>query len=169
MSRVTSFPPIVAPDAKVLILGSMPGVASLRAQQYYAHPRNAFWPIVTELFDTGPLDTYGKRRTAILENQLALWDVLQSCVRPGSLDSEIRTDTETPNDFPGLFRASPGIAHVFFNGGKAEKSFNKHVLPTLDTPPATTRLPSTSPAMAALNFDQKLDAWQPVKDTIRNA
>lgn len=157
----TGFRPIVGPWATVLILGSMPGVASLQASQYYAHARNAFWPIMGELFGAG-LDLAYDRRLAVLTSAgVAVWDVLQSCVRFGSLDSAI-TD-ERPNDFATFLAENRGIAHVFFNGAKAEQAFTRHVLPTLPANGlALHRLPSTSPAHAGMSFERKLDAWQAV-------
>src|SRR4029077_16189116 len=101
MSRVQSFPPIVSQQSKVLILGSMPGEASLKADQYYAHPRNAFWPIMGELFGAGPSLPYQERVALLQSTGVALWDSLQACVRPGSLDASITN--EAANDFPGFF------------------------------------------------------------------
>src|SRR5689334_12191637 len=98
MTRVESFPPIVADNSKVLILGSMPGVASIKVRQYYAHPRNAFWPIMGALFGVDPLLPYPERIARVRAAGVALWDSLQACVRPGSLDSAITE--EVSNDFP---------------------------------------------------------------------
>ncbi len=163
MSRVFSFPPLARPDATRLILGSMPGTASLQADQYYAHPRNAFWRIMGGLFGI-PVDWgYEQRCTALLEQGIAVWDVLKACDRPGSLDSNIDRSTLASNDFAGFFAAHPAIQTVFFNGATAENLFKRHVIPTLDTSPAsirTIRLPSTSPAHAALNLEQKLERWR---------
>lgn len=151
-----SFPPLAAPDARVLILGSMPGVASLQAGQYYAHPRNAFWPIMGELFGAGLDKSYAERCRILCAHGVAVWDVLQSCVRAGSLDADI-TD-ETPNDFPAFFAAHPHITHVFLNGGKAAASFRKYIR---DYPPSVTvmALPSTSPAHAGMAQAEKLKRW----------
>jgi double-stranded uracil-DNA glycosylase len=118
MSRVQSFPPIVSQQSKLLILGSMPGEASLKAGQYYAHPRNAFWHIMGELFGAGPSLPYQERVTILESVGVALWDSLQACIRPGSLDALIKE--EVANDFPALFAKYPNITHVFFNGSKAE-------------------------------------------------
>jgi TDG/mug DNA glycosylase family protein len=103
MSRVQSFPPIVSQQSKLLILGSMPGEASLKASQYYAHPRNAFWHIMGELFGAGPSLPYQERVTILESVGVALWDSLQACVRPGSLDALIKE--EVANDFPALFES----------------------------------------------------------------
>lgn len=160
MNTVTSFAPLARSGARVLILGSMPGVASLAAQQYYAHPRNHFWPILARLvgFDAGA--PYAERVEALTGAGVAVWDVLQSCVRPGSLDSAIQAGTRIPNDFAAFFAEHPGIMRVGFNGAEAQSSFTRHVLPQLRIQGVDyLRLPSTSPAHA-VGFDVKLAAWQ---------
>ncbi len=161
MNAVVSFAPLSRPDATVLILGSMPGVASLNAQQYYAHPRNHFWPIMASLVCVDLAESYGQRVEALTQSGFAVWDVLQSCVRPGSLDSAIQTGTRVPNDFAAFFNAHPAIRLVGFNGTEAEKSFRAYVLPDLQTEEAIryVRLPSTSPAHA-IGFENKLAAWR---------
>lgn len=170
MSRVTSFPPIVAENAQVLILGSMPGVKSLEAAEYYAHPRNAFWPIMAMIFDAGNFKNYQDKTAFLLANRIALWDVLQHCTRPGSLDNAIKNDTIVINDFANFLTMHQKISHVFFNGGKAEMEFRKRVQPVLSqniTERLTlTRLPSTSPAMASLSIAQKCAAWRCVKEAL---
>jgi hypoxanthine-DNA glycosylase len=167
---IHSFPPIAAPKATVLILGSMPGKASLLAKQYYAHPRNAFWPIMGELFGAGP-DTPYARRVRVLERAgVAVWDVLASCTRASSLDSDIDEDSIVPNDFASFFRAHPRIERVFFNGSKAEASFRRHVLRELAvTRLRFERLPSTSPANASWSQARKLRAWRIVGAGSRGA
>jgi TDG/mug DNA glycosylase family protein len=159
--HIHSFPPIAAPDATLLILGSMPGKASLLANQYYAHPRNAFWPIMGELFGAGPAMPYARRVRVLEHAGIAVWDVLASCTRGSSLDSDIDEDSIVANDFASFFRVHPRIQRVFFNGAKAEASFRRHVLPRLA---ATTlrikRLPSTSPANASLSHARKLRSWR---------
>jgi hypoxanthine-DNA glycosylase len=167
MTRVSSFPPFASAKSKVLILGSMPGTASLKAGQYYAHPRNAFWPIMGKLFGAMPELPYEKRVRILEETGIAVWDSLQACFRPGSLDSAI-TD-EVPNDFATLFARYPKITHVFFNGAKAESAFRRHVLPTLsDSHHIFTRLPSTSPAHAGMSLERKIAAWRVVAKALRN-
>jgi len=165
MQLAWSFPPIENPTARVLILGSMPGVASLRAQQYYAHPRNQFWPILGALLGVDVVAmAYPARIQALIDADLALWDVLQSCHRPGSLDSDIAPDSIVANDFVHFFQRHPAITHVFFNGAAAAQHFSRLVQPALDDsdrrPLLCTRLPSTSPAHASLNFAAKLAAWR---------
>lgn len=161
--RCYSFPPIIGTEPKVLILGSMPGVASLEAQQYYAHPRNAFWPIMATLFSMQTDWPYARRCQHLAEAGIAVWDVLKACHRPGSLDQHIDPASIEANDFRSFFNLYPGIRAVFFNGSKAEQLFRRHSLPTLPHLPELTRLPSTSPAHASLNFSQKLAAWQAIR------
>jgi TDG/mug DNA glycosylase family protein len=153
-------------DALVLILGSMPGKLSLAQQQYYAHPRNAFWKIIAQLFGFNADISYAEKLLALQHYKLALWDVIQSCERQGSLDSNIDNATITSNDFASFFRQHPQITHVFFNGSKAYQEYHKRVMPLLPEPwhsIACTRLPSTSPAMASLTIEQKLIAWAQIK------
>ena len=150
----------------------MPGAASLAAGQYYAHPRNHFWPIMGRLLGAGPELPYAKRVRRLKSSGIALWDVLESCVRPGSLDADIEEGSIAVNDFAGFFDAHPRIGAVFFNGAKAESAYRRHVLEPMPAPmyhgplPAAAgalpalRLPSTSPAHAALSFDRKLSVWQ---------
>ena len=159
-ARIRSFNPIAARNSRVLILGSMPGRASLAAGQYYAHRRNAFWRIVCSLIGIDPASSYRARVRALRASRIALWDVLHSCIRPGSLDSRI--ERETANDFIAFFRRHPGIALVLFNGAKAEASFRRHVLPSVDRPMRYARLPSTSPAHASVPFEKKLEAWRAI-------
>lgn len=158
-----SFPPLVGSAPRVLILGSMPGIASLEAQRYYAHPRNAFWPIMAKLFDVEKDAPYEQRCQQLTEAGVAVWDVLKACHRPGSLDQHIDPNTIEANDFAGFLNEHTSITAVFFNGGKAEQIFRRSVLATLSSVPALEKLPSTSPAHAALNFEQKLEAWRKLK------
>jgi hypoxanthine-DNA glycosylase len=169
--RVRSFPPIEDARARVLILGSMPGGASLAAGQYYAHPQNLFWRILGDLLRAGPGLSYAARTRLLKTNGIALWDVLDSCVRRGSLDSAIEEDSIAVNDFASFFAAHPRIGRVFFNGAKAESSYRRHVMPHLDTVGNAVeylRLPSTSPAHAALSFEKKRDAWKAVLGALDN-
>lgn len=161
LPRLYSFPPIARADARLLILGSMPGAASLAAGEYYAHRHNAFWRIMGELLGFSPAAPYPERVAALQAAQVALWDVLQSCTREGSLDTRIAPGSEVANDFARFFAAHPKISRVFFNGAKAEASFRRHVLPALDaTALRFARLPSTSPAHASLTYSAKCDAWR---------
>jgi hypoxanthine-DNA glycosylase len=160
MHPVTSFHALSLPSAKVLILGSMPGVASLGAQQYYAHPRNSFWPIMASIAGFDASAPYGVRVEALTRSGVALWDVLQSCVRPGSLDSSIQAGTRVPHDFAEFFRGHADIRLVCFNGAEAQKSYDRHVLPHLTIADVRyVRLPSTSPAHPVA-FERKLAVWR---------
>ena len=164
------FPPIAAADARVLVLGSMPSVASLAKRQYYGHPRNAFWPIMGRLFGAGPELPYRQRTRILREHGIAVWDVLRECCREGSLDTSIDRDSETPNDFVTFFADHPQIAAIFFNGQKAESAFRRHVLPLLKTSGHNVhyvRLPSTSPAHAGRSFTEKLAAWRTVSRALQ--
>ena len=167
--RVHSFPPISDPASHVLILGSMPGKASLRAKQYYAHPQNAFWKIVTELLALDPAAPYEVRVEALRARGIALWDVMKSCTRESSLDSDVVESSIVPNAFPSFLRAHPRIRTVCFNGAKAEATFHKYALPRLGAlgDLAYYRLPSTSPAHASLSFAKKLAAWRAVLRYVR--
>lgn len=162
-ARVRSFAPIADRNARVLILGSMPGRASLQAGQYYAHRHNAFWRIVSELLDFDPGAPYRARARALRSAGIALWDVLHSCVRRGSLDTMIERNTETANDFRTFFRSHPKITRVFFNGAKAESSFRRHMSGEIGLGPILfSRLPSTSPANASVPFARKRAAWRAI-------
>lgn len=162
MSFVRGFPPISRPDARTLILGSMPGRESLRQQRYYAYVRNGFWPIMTDLFRlTG--ERYEDKVQQLRQSKVAVWDVLKACFRSGSLDSEIDEKSIVTNDFESFFRDHPGIDRVFFNGAKAESIYRRHVLPGLEgasTALELRRLPSSSPAYAAMTIEQKREAWR---------
>ena len=163
MSRVRCFAPIEDAAATVLILGSMPGKTSLAAGQYYAHPRNAFWPVIGKLIGFSPDLPYEVRLQILQSSGIALWDVLGSCIRKSSLDAHIETDSLVPNDFRAFFQQHPDITQVFFNGAKAEQCFTKYVLPTLKANSLRyQRLPSTSPANAGIPYEKKLLAWQAV-------
>jgi hypoxanthine-DNA glycosylase len=167
ISAVCSFPPIENRAARVLVLGSMPGAASLLAGRYYAYPHNAFWPIMGALFGAGPTISYKKRVLILKRAGLALWDVMASCVREGSLDADIAEASIVPNDFRAFFDAHPRVKHVFFNGAKAESCFHRYVRPHCsDRGLHFTRLPSTSPAHASLSLPQKLKAWRAVADAL---
>lgn len=153
-------------QAYTLILGSMPSVTSLAEQQYYAHPRNAFWPIIAALFNQGVALDYQQGQQILIEQKIAVWDVLKSCRRQGSLDSAIEKNSITANDFVGFFDVYKGIGRVFFNGGTAESLYKKHVwcaLPVSNQTLNYTKLPSTSPAFAAMSYADKLAAWAVIK------
>ncbi len=161
VAAVYGFAPVMGATPRILVLGSMPGERSLAAGQYYAHPRNAFWPIMGRILGFDADIAYAERLRILTDSGVALWDVLQSCVRPGSLDASIANGSRIVNDFAGLFRKQLTIKKICLNGGEAERSFKRFVEPALPLHGIDRiRLPSTSPAHAALGFDQKLEAWQ---------
>lgn len=160
-AECSSFPPLAAPAATRLILGSMPGEASLRAGEYYAHPANCFWRLMGELFAAGPQRPYAERVAILNAAGVAVWDVIASCRRSGSLDSSIDERSLVVNDFAAFFAAHPNVSRVYFNGAKAEQCFRRHVAPRLDRADLDcVRLPSTSPANASIDYNQKLLAWR---------
>lgn len=158
--HVSGFGAASAPDAVALVLGSLPGVASLQAVQYYAHPRNAFWPIMGDLVGAAPSLPYAARLQRLIDARIALWDVFARAERPGSLDSAIVDATAQVNDFPAFFAAHPKVRTVLLNGGKAHAAFRRFVLPSLDASPTLIALPSTSPANASHRLETKTAAWR---------
>src|SRR4051794_16679967 len=128
---LTSLPPVVDDATRVLVLGSMPGEKSLQMQQYYAHPRNAFWRIMGEVIGVDPDAAYHARLEGLRRAGIGLWDVLHLCDRPGSLDSAIVRETMEANDFQRLYASHPGIVRVCFNGTKAAQVFERLVAPHL--------------------------------------
>lgn len=160
---VYSFAPIADAHTRVLILGSMPGERSLQANQYYAHPQNAFWKIMDVLAGAGRHLEYPERIARLLASRIGMWESLESCQRSGSLDSAIIPASMQPNDFNTFYAAHPQITHVFFNGGTSAAVYKRYVLPQLSADYAHIvheRLPSTSPAHATLRFEQKLEVWR---------
>lgn len=169
-SIIRGFPPIENKNAEILILGSMPSEESLRAQQYYAHPRNAFWPIIMELLGGGSDLDYADRAQLLIDNRIALWDTLKSCVRNGSLDSAIIDNSIEVNNFNLFYRHHKNIRHIFFNGQKSRQVYTRFVLPGLvksfqDI--ESSVLPSTSPAMASLSRKKKTDAWRAILGVLK--
>ncbi|MFA6688974.1 MAG: DNA-deoxyinosine glycosylase [Sphaerochaetaceae bacterium] len=151
---IRGFPPIERSDARILILGSMPSVASLSEAQYYAHPRNAFWPIMARLLD-GPVSTYDEKHRLLTEHRIALWDVVAACEREGSLDSAITSSVA--NALEPFFQSHPEIRLVCFNGRTAQALYRRHV----GVFPIGTDfrcLPSTSPANT-MAFERKYEAY----------
>ena len=155
-----SFPPVIGDDPKVLILGTLPGKPSLRIQQYYGNPRNAFWKIIYALWDEPLDDTYEQRTIFLKAKQIAIWDVCHTAERKSSLDADI--SAEVPNPLGTFLAEQPSIKLVTFNGQKAAKLYNKHFT-HLGTVAYQTLL-STSPANASYSFDQKLDDWRILLD-----
>ena len=162
----TGFEPIASTDARVLILGSLPSQQSLQKREYYGNPQNAFWHVMGELFDAGPDIPYAKRTEQLRCNRIAVWDVLQSSVRPGSMDAAIDLTTATPNDFQAFFEEHPMLELLCFNGKKAAELYRRLVVPpsisTIDNIEFRT-MPSTSPAYASMNLDEKVRRWSVVR------
>ncbi len=156
--RISSFPPIIDIDSEILILGSVPGVKSLEKQQYYAHPQNKFWKIIFELIREDFTDDYSERIKAIRRHHIALWDVIDSCERKGSLDSEIRN--EEANRIAELLDDHPNIRAIFCNGGKSYKNLQKMLGKNYKIP--VFLLPSTSP-LHTVSFEKKLEEWKKIK------
>ena len=161
--KLEGFSRVAGRDPRVLVLGSMPGRASLDAHEYYAHPRNVFWELMGELFGAGRELPYEQRLARLAAAGVALWDVVHRCHRPGSLDASIDRDSVEPNDFATLYSAGPRLHTVFFNGGTAHSLYRRRVLPHDPAPDRALEyvvLPSTSPAHAALDYAAKLARWR---------
>jgi len=174
--RIHGLPPIQNPSARILVLGSMPGEASLRAGQYYAHPQNLFWKIVGEVLGYAPPvrashaglreAPYAQRVTFLKHHGIALWDVVASCHRPSSLDADIDPSTLVANDFAAFFAKHRRIERVLFNGATAEASFRRHAAMNLAARGIDARrMPSTSPANASIPYARKLEAWRMALNT----
>ncbi|MCB8817442.1 DNA-deoxyinosine glycosylase [Desulfosporosinus shakirovi] len=165
MSQVSSFKPIVDERSRILILGSMPGVESLRLQEYYANPRNQFWKLIYALFELEPSRSFEERVSFVKSKGIALWDVIENCLREGSLDSAIKE--EKVNNFRGLFKAYPSIKTVLFNGGKAYETYKKWVgfeaLPDI----RFLKLTSSSPANTK-KYEEKLREWGSIKGFLKS-
>ena len=149
-------PPIVGDGAHTLILGNMPSAISLATRQYYGNPRNAFWRIMGEVFGFTVDAAYDQRVAALTANGIAVWDVLRSCRRVGSLDSAVEPDSMVPNDFEALF-AAHHITRVLFNGAAAEKNYRRLVRRSKEL--TYHRLPSTSPAQT-MRYADKAAVWR---------
>lgn len=168
MEILHSFAPVVTPTSRVLVLGTMPGAASLAKQEYYGFPHNAFWRIMAALGGAdggadGVPERYADKLELLRRTGIALWDVCHSCRRTGSLDSNIVD--EAPNDIAALLAAHPSIRAVAFNGGPAYRLFKKHIgLDTIGEGRALLPLPSTSPANASWSYERKLAAWSALRE-----
>jgi len=150
----------------------MPSVKSLAKAEYYGHPRNGFWPIMGQLFGFDPALAYKNRLALLREHRVALWDVAHQCIRAGSLDSAIQIDSVVANNFENFFSTHPDVQTVFFNGRKAEELYQRLVTPALSAEFQQIEqhlLPSTSPANAAMNRMQKLEAWKKIRAPLENS
>jgi TDG/mug DNA glycosylase family protein len=161
--RVSSFPPQIGADCRVLILGTVPSLRSLQLHQSYGHAQNAFWPLMGELFDAGPQLPYAERIARLHARGVGIWDVLKTCERPGSLDSSIVRESEVPNGIPALLRRHAQIRAIALNGGKAQQAFQRHIVPKLGVRLreriVILALPSTSPANASIPRAEKRRRW----------
>lgn len=160
------FRPVADADARVLVLGTLPGPMSLRMNQYYAQPRNAFWPIMGVLVGARAELGYPARLRLLKRSRIALWDVCHSAFRKGALDASIDPASVVPNDFAAFFRSHRRIRLICFNGQAAARLYREMVLrrlPEATQAIASVTLPSTSPAHAAMRFEQKLERWEIVR------
>jgi double-stranded uracil-DNA glycosylase len=157
-----SFLPITDQQARVLVLGTLPGEESLRRGEYYAHPRNLFWPIVFALFDAVPARGYAERLAFVAAHRIALWDVCESGEREASADSSIRR--ECPNPIDRLLDRHPLIRAVAFNGTGAQRLHDRHFVRRPDL--TYLALPSTSPAHARLDFSAKRERWTALREVL---
>ena len=160
-NRISSFPPLIDNQSKILILGSIPGVKSLEKQQYYAHRQNKFWKIIFELFHEEFTEDYAERIAVLKKNNIALWDVIDSCERKGSLDSEIKN--EEANQIAELLEQYPNIQAIFCNGGKSYKNLQKLLGENFKIP--IYLLPSTSP-LHTISFERKFEDWKKILEQI---
>ena len=166
-AAINSFAPVEPDQARVLIIGSIPGKASLTAQQYYAHPRNAFWPILGYWLGFDATLPYDDRLEQLKRHRIGLWDALYQCERPSSLDADIVKTSIVANDFAAWFARHPQTAAVLCNGTAAFDIYRRKVIPMLtDAQQAVPvhKMPSTSPAHASQTFDQKRDQWRLLLD-----
>lgn len=161
MHRISSFPPIISKDSEILILGSVPGVKSLEMQEYYAHPQNKFWKILFEILNENFTAIYSEKLEFLKRNKIAVWDVIDSCERKGSLDSQIIN--EKSNDILNLLEEFPTIQTIFCNGSKSYKNLQKIVGKNFEIP--IYLLPSTSP-LHTISFDKKLEDWKVILNFI---
>jgi len=166
---ITSFPPVVNDECKAIILGSMPGIKSLDENEYYAHPRNSFWFIMEKLFKVYSDFEYKQRLKLLLNNKIALWDVIESCERKGSLDSSIQDETVLVNDFADLLLEYQNIKYIFCNGNAAYSAFQKYAMPELEKflNIEVYKLPSSSPANARMSLDEKTLSWEIIKQKLK--
>jgi len=166
MDKDQGFSPLIGVKPRVLVLGTMPSQQSLKRQQYYGHPQNAFWWIIDRLFGIAQSAPYETRVQALIEHKVAVWDVVREAVRPGSLDANIDQQSLVANPFAALFSQQCALACIVFNGQAAQKLFKKYVLSETALPKNLDihTLPSTSPAYAAMTREEKLARWKVIKD-----
>ncbi|UOR12139.1 DNA-deoxyinosine glycosylase [Halobacillus amylolyticus] len=162
--HIYSLSPVIEKNARVLILGSIPGEKSLESNQYYGNPRNHFWKIIFSIYEEKEIEDYEKRLSFLKDHQLALWDVIYSCQRKGSLDSNIRA--EVPNQLTELIQVHRQLKLIVFNGTKAYATFKKHFDKTMLTGVDFKKLPSTSPVPGKFNktMEGKIEEWKIIKE-----
>ncbi|MBV8506298.1 MAG: DNA-deoxyinosine glycosylase [Alphaproteobacteria bacterium] len=157
-----SFPPVADAQARVLVLGTLPGEESLRRGEYYAHPRNLFWPIIFALFGEAPSSNYGQRLAFLAAHRIAVWDVCELGERERSADTTIRL--ERPNAIDRLLDHHPLIRAVAFNGTTAQRLYDRHFVRRAAL--TYLALPSTSPAHATIDFPAKLARWTALREIL---
>ena len=163
MTALRCLPPVARRDARIVILGTMPGADSLRLQQYYANPGNAFWKIIAALFDIPADAPYAARCRQLTAHGIALWDVLAECNRQGSADSAIRNPK--PNEFAAFYRQHRQLTRLFFAGTGAQHHYQTLITPAADFPTDCTRLPSPSGAFAR-KLEWKTAQWRVVREAV---
>lgn len=156
-----NFAPVYDQNSRVLILGTFPSVKSRAIHFYYGHPQNRFWKLLALLTDSPVPQSVNEKKAFLLQNRIALWDVIAQCEIVGSSDSSIRN--VIPNDLTTILQTVPGI-QIFANGAKAWELYQKHMLPS--TGRSCIKLPSTSPANAAWNLERLKEGWTPVKEAL---
>lgn len=162
METIHSFDPIINPQSRILILGTIPGKESLEKQQYYGNARNQFWKIIYTLFEADLVFNYEQRKQFLLDKRIALWDVIDNCIRKGSLDSDIKF--EKVNDFTEIFSKYTNLEKIFFNGKKAQVIYERNVgiyIPGI----VHETLPSTSPAYT-ISINKKIECWQKILELL---
>lgn len=160
--RIASFEPLIEENSAILILGTMPSVKSLEGQEYYGNRQNAFWPILFGIFGEEVTTDYEQKKQLLVRHKIALWDVLQSCEREGSLDSKIKG--EVPNDIVGLIKAYPALRTIVFSSQKAAQYFKKYI-GSIEGVTFVT-MPSPSGANARMSLQDKLIHWKKIKSFI---
>ena len=153
-----SFEPLADNDARILILGSIPGDRSIELGEYYGHPQNRFWKMIAVITGAPPPINYGQKRAMLMQNRIALWDVAQRAHRQGSMDSAIRN--EEPNDIAAFIAGQKKLQRVVFNGKKAEQLYGRYIERLSGI--CYLSMPSTSPANAAVSFDILCEKWREI-------
>ncbi|MBK5720768.1 DNA-deoxyinosine glycosylase [Dysgonomonas sp. Marseille-P4677] len=162
--RKIAFEPIVNKKSRILILGTMPSEESLRKKERYGHKSNQFWKIIFTLFQKPLPEDYKEKNALLIENNIAIWDVLESCEGKGSLDTNIRN--EKPNNFEKFYKKHPQIKHIFFTSKKAEEFYRRYV--GFDENRTFITLPSPSPANATMKLSEKIEKWKILLEVVKS-